>query len=94
MTTSTGVPAPGAAGTDAPVWHTLTADRALQAEEVDEQSGLSSAEAAARIERFGPNKFDAGEAEPRSVWSPVFPPRRADPVPTAPPVMAPAWHHR
>ena len=55
MTTSTGVPAPGAAGTDGPVWHTLTADRALQAEEVDEQSGLSSAEAAARIERFGPN---------------------------------------
>ena len=66
VTTSTGVPAPGvAAGADGPVWHTLSTDRVLQEEEVDERSGLSSAEAASRIERFGPNKFDAGEAEPR-----------------------------
>ena len=66
MITSTGVPAAGvAAGADGPVWHTLSADRVLQAEEVDEQSGLSSAEAASRAERFGLNKFDAGTAEPR-----------------------------
>jgi Ca2+-transporting ATPase len=37
----------------------------LRAEKVDEQSGLSSAEAAARAEQFGPNKFDAGMSEPR-----------------------------
>ena len=35
MTTSTGVPAAGvAAGADGPVWHTLSADRVLEAEEV------------------------------------------------------------
>ncbi len=66
MTASTGAPASGvAAGADGPVWHTLNADRVLQAEKVDEQSGLSSAEAASRAERFGPNKFDAGTVEPR-----------------------------
>ena len=66
MTASTGAPASGvAAGADGPVWHTLNANRVLQAEKVDEQSGLSSAEAASRAERFGPNKFDAGTVEPR-----------------------------
>ena len=71
MTTSTGAPASGvAAVADGPVWHTLSADRVLEAEEVDEQSGLSSAEAAARAERFGPNKFDAGTAEPASPTGP------------------------
>ena len=66
MTAFTGAPASGvAAGADGPVWHTLNADRVLQAEKVDEQSGLSSAEAASRAERFGPNKFDAGTVEPR-----------------------------
>ncbi len=66
MTTHTGAPAPSLAPDDAgPVWHTLSADGVLRAEKVDEQSGLSSAEAAARAERFGPNKFDAGKSEPR-----------------------------
>src|SRR6516225_4357270 len=66
VTTDTGAPAPGLAPDDAgPVWHTLSADGVLQAEDVDERSGLSSAEAAARAERFGPNKFDAGKSEPR-----------------------------
>jgi len=55
-------PAPAA---DAPVWHTLNAIGVLQAEQVDERSGLSSAEAAARAGRFGPNKFAAGAVEPR-----------------------------
>ena len=54
MTTHTGAPAPGLAPDDAgPVWHTLSADGVLRAEKVDEHSGLSSAEAAARAERFG-----------------------------------------
>jgi len=66
VTTSTGAPASGvAADADGPVWHTLSAGQVLQAEEVDEQSGLSSAEVASRAERFGLNKFDAGKAEPR-----------------------------
>ena len=66
MTAPAGAPAsalaPGEAG---PVWHTLRADQVLQAEEVDGQHGLTSAEAVARAERFGPNTFDASQAEPR-----------------------------
>src|SRR6266536_1815231 len=46
-------------------WHTLCADQVLHSEGVDEQRGLSSAEAAARAQRFGPNKFAAGRAESR-----------------------------
>ena len=46
-------------------WHTLSLERVLQAEEVDAQRGLSSAEAASRAGRLGPNKFAAGRAEPR-----------------------------
>jgi Ca2+-transporting ATPase len=66
MTAPAGAPASGLApGVGGPVWHTLSADQVLQTEQVDGQSGLSSAEAASRAERFGPNKFDAGEAEPR-----------------------------
>ncbi len=64
-------------GADGPVWHTLSADRVLVAEEVDEQFGLSSAEAAARTQRFGPNKFDAAKAEPR--WR-AFVRQYADPM--------------
>jgi P-type Ca2+ transporter type 2C len=52
-------------GEGGPVWHTLRADQVLQAEEVDGQHGLTSAEAASRAERLGPNSFDAGKGEPR-----------------------------
>jgi Ca2+-transporting ATPase len=66
VATHTGAPAPGLApGDGGPVWHTLSADGVLRAEKVDEHSGLSSAEVASRAGRFGPNKFDAGTAEPR-----------------------------
>jgi P-type Ca2+ transporter type 2C len=46
-------------------WHTLGVDQVLHSEGVDAQRGLSSAEAAARAERFGSNTFAAGRAEPR-----------------------------
>jgi P-type Ca2+ transporter type 2C len=46
-------------------WHTLSADQALESEGVDGRRGLSSAEAAARARRSGPNKLAAGKAEPR-----------------------------
>ena len=73
MTASTGAPASGvAAGADGPVWHTLNADLVLQAEMVDEQSGLSSAEAASRAERFGPNKFDGPDDYAVIQWQPDF----------------------
>jgi Ca2+-transporting ATPase len=66
VATHTGAAAPGLApGGEGPVWHTLSADGVLRAEKVDEQCGLSSAEVASRADRFGPNKFDTGTAEPR-----------------------------
>jgi P-type Ca2+ transporter type 2C len=51
-------------------WHTLGADQVLRSEGVDGQRGLSSAEAAARAQRFGPNEFAAGHAESR--WHAFF----------------------
>jgi Ca2+-transporting ATPase len=54
---------PAAAGD--PAWHTLSVGQVLRSEGVDGQRGLSSAEAAARAQRFGPNKLAAGKAEPR-----------------------------
>src|SRR5215469_9408300 len=54
---------PSAAGELA--WHTLGADQVLHSEGVDEQRGLSSAEASARAKRFGPNEFAAGHTESR-----------------------------
>jgi Ca2+-transporting ATPase len=50
---------------DTRLWHTLTAERVLAEERVDERSGLSPAEAAARAARFGPNTFTAVKAESR-----------------------------
>ena len=52
-------------GTGGPAWHTMGADQVLRSEGVDGQRGLSSAEAAARAERFGPNEFAAGQGESR-----------------------------
>ena len=53
MTVPAGAPASALApGEDGPVWHTLRTDQVLQAERVDGQHGLTSAEAAARVERF------------------------------------------
>ena len=54
---------PSAAGELA--WHTLSAEEVLRSEGADGQRGLSSAEAAARARRFGPNKLAAARAEPR-----------------------------
>ena len=46
-------------------WHTLSAEEVLRAQEADPRHGLSSAEAASRADRFGPNTLAAGRAEPR-----------------------------
>jgi P-type Ca2+ transporter type 2C len=50
---------------DGLAWHTLSGDQVLHSEGVDGQRGLSSAEAAARAQRAGPNKLAAGKPEPR-----------------------------
>ena len=46
-------------------FHTLSIPEALAAEEVDEQRGLSTAQAEERRRTFGPNRFAEGEQEPR-----------------------------
>jgi magnesium-transporting ATPase (P-type) len=43
----------------------LSADQVLRSEGANAQRGLSSAEATARAQRFGPNKLAAAKAEPR-----------------------------
>ena len=53
------------AAQESPAWHTLTAEQALRSAGADGRRGLSSAEAAARAQRFGPNKLAAGRVEPR-----------------------------
>ncbi len=78
MTGSVEVPARGVeSSADGPVWHTLSADQALSVQAVSEHDGLSSAEAASRAQRFGPNKFAAGQVEPR--WH-AFIRQYADPM--------------
>ena len=74
----TGTPGSGGRPADGELaWHTLGADQVLHSEGVDGQRGLSSAEAAARAERFGPNMFAAGQAESR--WR-AFLRQYADPM--------------
>jgi P-type Ca2+ transporter type 2C len=71
---------PGSAVPSGPgqlAWYTLGADQVLHSEGVDAQRGLSSAEAAARAERFGPNTFAAGQTESR--WH-AFARQYADPM--------------
>ncbi|MBO0885515.1 MAG: HAD-IC family P-type ATPase, partial [Mycobacterium sp.] len=54
-----GSPATAAAA----VWHTLAVNDALQAEGVEENTGLTSAEVADRQREFGPNAFAVAEKE-------------------------------
>jgi P-type Ca2+ transporter type 2C len=48
-----------------PLWHTLTVEQVLGAEEVAAQRGLSSAQASERVSQFGPNQLTSARAEPR-----------------------------
>ncbi|MFI5065902.1 MAG: cation-transporting P-type ATPase, partial [Streptosporangiales bacterium] len=79
MTTGvTGTPRSGGPPADDELaWHTLGADQVLRSEGADGQSGLSSAEAAARAKRFGSNTFAAGRSESR--WR-AFVRQYADPM--------------
>src|SRR5215467_13961822 len=77
--TDQAAPAASLAGpqADGAVWHTLSAGQVLQAEQVDGQRGLSAAEVASRVQRFGPNKFAEAKTEPR--WR-AFVRQYADPM--------------
>ena len=78
MTRPTPAPVSGLAPQgDGQAWHTLSADQALQGQDVDGQRGLSAAEVTSRAQRFGLNKFAAAEAEPR--WR-AFVRQYADPM--------------
>jgi len=46
-------------------WFSLTGEAVAEEFGVDEHAGLGPAEAASRLEQYGPNKFAAGEVEPR-----------------------------
>jgi Ca2+-transporting ATPase len=46
-------------------WYELPGDEVAASMEVDPERGLSAAEAAARLEKYGQNKFAEGETEPR-----------------------------
>src|SRR4051812_20588911 len=46
-------------------WHVMPADDVAEQLQVDPEHGLSVAEAAARIDRFGPNRFTQTTTEPR-----------------------------
>jgi Ca2+-transporting ATPase len=59
------------------VWHTMPAERVLLEQGVDRGRGLTSGEADARAQRFGPNRFAAATVEPR--WR-AFLRQYADPM--------------
>jgi Ca2+-transporting ATPase len=50
---------------EAPAWHVLSPDSAVQELGVEPDGGLSSDEAAERLARHGPNRFAEAKAEPR-----------------------------
>ncbi len=58
-------------------WHTLSVQDALAKASVDAAAGLTSTEAAARLQQYGPNKFAEAKPEPR--WR-VFLRQYADPM--------------
>jgi P-type Ca2+ transporter type 2C len=55
---------PQAASTSGPAWHTLNITEALQRENVDSAKGLSTGEAAARLQQYGPNAFAQAKKQP------------------------------
>src|SRR4051795_11196234 len=57
--------APPTTTPDVPVWHVLSREGAAQELHVEPERGLTNDEAAARLERYGPNKFAEAKAEPR-----------------------------
>jgi Ca2+-transporting ATPase len=57
--------APATPTTDAPVWHVLSREGAVAELGVEPERGLTSEQAAERLQRHGPNKFAEAKAESR-----------------------------
>ena len=62
MATTEATPTPT---TDAPVWHALSREDVAQELQVEPDRGLTSDEAAERLDRYGPNRFAEAKAESR-----------------------------
>ena len=63
---ATTAPAPSTPATEAPTWHMLSREDALEGLGVQPDRGLTSGEAAERLAQHGPNKF--AEAKTESRW--------------------------
>ena len=50
---------------EVPTWHVLSREGAVHELHVEPEQGLTSAEAAERLARYGPNKFAEAKTEPR-----------------------------
>src|SRR3954468_9528792 len=57
--------APPPTTTGLPTWHMLSREGAMDELRVEPAQGLTSAEAAERLTRYGPNKFAEAATEPR-----------------------------
>lgn len=57
--------APLATATGVPTWHALSCEGAVHELHVEPERGLTTEEAGARLERYGPNKFAEAKTEPR-----------------------------
>ncbi len=57
--------APPATATEAPTWHVLTRESALEKLRVEPAQGLTSEEAAQRLAQHGPNRFTEAKSETR-----------------------------
>lgn len=56
---------PPTATPETPTWHVLTGDSVAHELHVEPERGLTGAEAAERLERYGPNRFAEAKSEPR-----------------------------
>ena len=56
---------PSTATSAAHVWHVLSREGAVRELGVEPERGLTSEDAAERLERYGPNRFAEAKAEPR-----------------------------
>src|SRR3954468_2108160 len=69
--------APPPTTTEAQVWHVLSTESTTRELDVEPEQGLTSEEAAARLQRYGPNRFAEAKTEPRwhaflrQYWDPM-----------------------
>lgn len=65
MLRSMATTAPPPTAAEVPTWHALSREGATHELDVVPEQGLTSAEAAERLRRYGPNRFAEAKAEPR-----------------------------